>query len=448
MSGEFYGSWDEIMQAHADVGGQGYSSYHTAFQRAVFTGDASDLEDYAANSGADAASVLCYMHPYYDGQQPGACPSMYFRDTTATIPDIQQHRMWVALEAGSGVVSQHDGQPGKFWSVDNDPHDEDESPLWAFQRYRALNRLGLRTKLNISSAGAVAATPKRRDEQGPSGYVAYPHFKCDLYDGGIPRTINPDHGLTAQQCKQACDTDSGCDCVSYMLHAPSRSDAIQSSCWRFGHCNASLFLNNSATQDSTVFVKKVGPPPAPNFANGALAYLKHDSLGPNGDAALMVFNPGKAAQTVTLDLTLLPPSVFGAVPFNLFSKHGRQQTSVAPLSKKWSVHMQPGEFTAFGGFSLGVFAPRLGKKTECSADDHWSQQVVAETLQFCFLACLREARCANVFAEFIDVEWLEKPPAPRCTLLGELKDPSTACKPGNGTLIKKLPGGRRVEGNS
>ena len=69
-------------------------------------------------------------------------------------------------------------------------------------------------------------------------------------------------------------------------------------------------------------------------------------------------------------------------------------------------------------------------------------------MQFCFLACLREARCANVFAEFIDVVWLSKPPAPRCTLLGELKDPSTACKPGNGTLIKKLPGGRRVEGNS
>ena len=30
----------------------------------------------------------------------------------------------------------------------------------------------------------------------------------------------------------------------------------------------------------------------------------------------------------------------------------------------------------------------------------------------------------------------------------ELKDPSTGCKPGNGTLIKKLAGGRRVEGDS
>eukprot|EP01045_Picozoa_sp_COSAG04_P022208 COSAG04_NODE_2478_length_4048_cov_3.090656_2_plen_111_part_00 len=110
--------------------------------------------------------------------------------------------------------------------------------------------------------------------------------------------------------------------------------------------------------------------------------------------------------------------------------------------------MEPGEFKAFGGFSLGVFAPRLGKKTECRADDHWSQQVVVETLQFCFLACLREARCENIFMPFVEVVWLEKPPPPRCTLLGELKDPSTGCKPGNGTLIKKLAGGRRVEGDS
>ena len=69
-------------------------------------------------------------------------------------------------------------------------------------------------------------------------------------------------------------------------------------------------------------------------------------------------------------------------------------------------------------------------------------------MQFCFLACLREARCENIFINFVEVVWLEKPPPPRCTLLGELKDPSTGCKPGNGTLIKKLAGGRRVEGDS
>eukprot|EP01047_Picozoa_sp_COSAG01_P027574 COSAG01_NODE_1824_length_9141_cov_10.234461_4_plen_41_part_00 len=31
----------------------------------------------------------------------------------------------------------------------NDPFDELPSPLWAFGRYRALNRLALRTKLTV-----------------------------------------------------------------------------------------------------------------------------------------------------------------------------------------------------------------------------------------------------------------------------------------------------------
>jgi hypothetical protein len=40
----------------------------------------------------------------YDGRQPGGCPSMYFRDETATLHHVATHTMWVALEAGSGVV--------------------------------------------------------------------------------------------------------------------------------------------------------------------------------------------------------------------------------------------------------------------------------------------------------------------------------------------------------
>ena len=32
--------------------------------------------------------------------------SMYFRDMTATITDLKKYRLWVALEAGSGIVSQ------------------------------------------------------------------------------------------------------------------------------------------------------------------------------------------------------------------------------------------------------------------------------------------------------------------------------------------------------
>lgn len=33
---------------------------------------------------------------------------MYFRDKSATIRDVKKHLLWVALEAGSGIVSQHD----------------------------------------------------------------------------------------------------------------------------------------------------------------------------------------------------------------------------------------------------------------------------------------------------------------------------------------------------
>lgn len=203
MSGEFYGSWDEIITAHADVGGQGYKSFNTALQAAVFKGDVSDIEAYASNSGADAATVLCYTNPFYDGEQPGACPTMYFRDLTATIQDVKKHELWVALEAGSGVVSQHDGQPNTFWNVTIDPSPvgETESPLWAFHKYRALNRLALRTKLNITSSTGAAAVEDYR--AGLAGYTAYAHLNCDLYDGGIPLGLIPIHGVTADQCTAA-----------------------------------------------------------------------------------------------------------------------------------------------------------------------------------------------------------------------------------------------------
>ena len=55
-------------------------------------------------NGADAATVLCYLNPAYDGKQPGGCPTMYFRDTTAPLRDAKQHVLWVALEAGSGIA--------------------------------------------------------------------------------------------------------------------------------------------------------------------------------------------------------------------------------------------------------------------------------------------------------------------------------------------------------
>jgi hypothetical protein len=84
MSGESYGSWAEIIKSHADVGGQGFNGYNVKMQQAVFDGDASNVESIASKSGADAASVLCYLNPHFDGKQPGACPTMY------VLQDIQQ----------------------------------------------------------------------------------------------------------------------------------------------------------------------------------------------------------------------------------------------------------------------------------------------------------------------------------------------------------------------
>ena len=89
----------------------GYQGYHDAFQNAILKGDVSNLEAAASTSGSDAASVLCYLDPYYDGNQPGECPTMYFRDVGAVMENLDQHTMWVALEAASGIVSEHDYDP-------------------------------------------------------------------------------------------------------------------------------------------------------------------------------------------------------------------------------------------------------------------------------------------------------------------------------------------------
>ena len=444
MSGEFYGSWDEVITAHADVGGQGYKDYHTALQAAVLKGDVSDIEAYASNSGADAATVLCYTNPFYDGGQPGACPTMYFRDLTATLADVKKHEMWVALEAGSGVVSQHDGDPDGFWnvSVDPAPVGESPSPLWAFHKYRALNRLALRTKLNItgssdgssdrSSDGSAAEPP------APAGYTAYPHLRCDLYDGGIPLgKLIP--GRTTAKCTAACDWNKACDCVSSSLDSPTQNFTT-GQCSLFAKCQPSFFQNSSGTVNYTVFVKKT-PPKGGTCCGGALAYLKHDSMGPKGDAAIMVFNPGRA-QTVTIDLSMLPSSAFGVVPVDLLDNDGAADAAPPPLAETWSVKMAAGEVKAFSGFTLGVFAPRRGKKTSCRPDDGYSKPAAGITLQECFLDCAKDSKCENVFLEYMDVVWLETPPAANCTLLGALKDPSTGCVVGNGTLVAKLPGAR------
>ena len=357
MSGEWYGSWSQVIEAEAQMGGQGFESYHDTMQAAVLNGDASDLEGVASKSGADAATVLCYLHAAFDGRQPGACPTMYFRDQTKTLHDPKQHLLWVALEAGSGIVSQHDFDPsadggaGAWWNVTNDPIDASvaESPLRAFGTHRALNRLALRTKLDITQASSVMARA-----------AAAPH------DGG--------------------------------RRAP------------------------------------------PKEAGGALAYLKHDALGPMGDACLMLFNPG-AAQTITVDLSSLPAAWLdgSVVPHDLLDADG---AAGPPLAPSWSVEMSAGQVKALGGFTLASFAPRAGKKGTCTAPGAGStRRATGSTLQACFLECLGDAQCDNVLVDYVDIVWMETPPPVNCTLLGPL-DPVTDCKAGTGTLVKKLTAGR------
>lgn len=92
MSGEGYGSWDEVIASNSQMGGQGSNQYHVAMQKAVFAKDLTGLEATVAGSGADAAAVLCYLHPGLNGKQPGGCPTMYFRDSTAPIANVAVHR--------------------------------------------------------------------------------------------------------------------------------------------------------------------------------------------------------------------------------------------------------------------------------------------------------------------------------------------------------------------
>eukprot|EP01047_Picozoa_sp_COSAG01_P025892 COSAG01_NODE_1651_length_9623_cov_6.232045_3_plen_87_part_00 len=71
--------------------------------------------------------------------------------------------MWVALEAASGIISEHDYDPssscrgfsgcgggtGAWWNVTNDPYDSAPSPLWAFTRCH-LRHIGIRAGLPLS----------------------------------------------------------------------------------------------------------------------------------------------------------------------------------------------------------------------------------------------------------------------------------------------------------
>ena len=126
--------------------------------------------------------------------------------------------------------------------------------------------------------------------------------------------------------------------------------------------------------------------------------------------------------------------------------------AVAPLARAWTVEMGAADMKFFGGFSLGVFAPRQGKKSACVADDHFRRNASGTTLSACFLECSNDAACMNVFVEYDKIAWIGFPTAAvRCTLLGAIANPSKRCRDweagdGNaGTLISRLPGSRPMD---
>jgi hypothetical protein len=279
-SGEFYGSWSEVILADANMGGQGFPEFHTVMQEAVLSGDASQVEQVASTSGADAATVLCYLHPAFDGQQPGACPTMYFRDTTATMSDPAKHLLWVALEAGSGIVSQHDYDPnssclgwdgcgggrGAWWNVTNDPSLPNQtSPLWAFTQQRALNRLALRTKLNASTTAAVhwqslqgGAAGGDGSGGGPAGYAEYVHSNCYDGAGGTDIDQSPLVNLSLAECAERCTADQQCDCVVFCAKAEGYCQQA-GDCWRRSACVPADFQHGRDTFPLASMSKKCRP---------------------------------------------------------------------------------------------------------------------------------------------------------------------------------------------
>merc|ERR1711871_616937 len=88
--------------------------------------------------------------------------------------------------------------------------------------------------------------------------------------------------------------------------------------------------------------------------------------------------------------------------------------------------MKAGEAKAFGGFTLGVFAPRKGKVSSCPSG--YSKQSFSSTLQGCFLECAQNPQCSNVLLRGELPNYMEKPGPIVCTLVGHV-NPSD-CDPG------------------
>eukprot|EP01047_Picozoa_sp_COSAG01_P027573 COSAG01_NODE_1824_length_9141_cov_10.234461_3_plen_139_part_00 len=105
--------------------------------------------------------------------------------------------------------------------------------------------------------------------------------------------------------------DAVCSCAVYCSERQDCRHA-HGRCWKRRRCDPERFEKDAATADFTTYYKNDQPPPPPppappppSHARGALAYLKHDAMGPRGDVAILVFNPGMAQQ-LTIDLSMLP----------------------------------------------------------------------------------------------------------------------------------------------
>ena len=100
LSGEDCASWDDAIQNNFQLPGTKASgAYQQAMQRAVEAKDLEGIEPVVAGSGADAATVICYLHPGLDAKQPWGCPTLYYRDvgpTYSVSKQINQRRTHIA----------------------------------------------------------------------------------------------------------------------------------------------------------------------------------------------------------------------------------------------------------------------------------------------------------------------------------------------------------------
>ena len=114
LSGEDCASWDDAIMHNFQLPGTKASGpYQAAVQTALDAKDLDTIEGVVASSGADAATYVCYLHPGLDGKNSGACPTLYYRDTQSAYAaeNVSAYRLWVALEAASGILSEHQHSP-------------------------------------------------------------------------------------------------------------------------------------------------------------------------------------------------------------------------------------------------------------------------------------------------------------------------------------------------